>query len=429
MHSAQPTPVTDLPALDDLMAFDEFSRDFVETARELIRRDGTGLLKGPENSLVVLRNKDVRALAANPALGNMPADVLFWMATEMDLGSGPGVKPDPEQTAGFGQFLRNQVFTSNPPLHQPSRNILVRQLMPRKIMRFAPAAQRLAEELIEECAGREQIDFAHEYAGRFVTRFWAEQLGLSRDQAAHVQELIEEMNLTFLLSRSPEQSQRMFSAVATYMEVVGEAVRQAWAKKDNELLLDMAADLAAIDIEGEPEDIGTLVAANFFDGFHTVGVAIVNVIYRLLSNEAAHAQVRADPSLVANAFFEGTRLESPLMVSQRLALQDVEHQGVLIPAGTPVVMVWAAANRDPEVFTDPDSYQLTRTILHGTTFGGGGHLCPGRNVARMLTETVVTALTAPGIDIALVGGEPSWVPHSLMRHVTALPVTLRRAGK
>ncbi|MET9914429.1 cytochrome P450 [Streptomyces sp. NPDC006476] len=429
MSSAQPTPVTDLPALDDLMSFEDFSRDFIETARELIRQDRTGLLKGPENSLVVLRNKDVRALAANPAMGNMPAEVLFWMATEMDLGSGPGVKPDPEQTAGFGQFLRNQVFTSNPPLHQPSRNILVRQLTPRSITRFVPAAQRLAEELVKECAGREQIDFSHEFAGRFVTRFWAEQLGLSRDQAAHVQELMEEMNLTFLLTRSPEQSQRMFSAVATYMDVVGDAVRKAWAKRDNEMLLGMAADLAAIDLEGEPEDIGTLVAANFFDGFHTVGVAIVNVVYRLLVDAAAHTQVRADQSLVTNAFFEGTRLESPLMVSQRLALQHVEHQGVFIPAGTPVVMVWAAANRDPEVFADPDSYQLTRPILHGTTFGGGGHLCPGRNVARMLTETVVTALTASDIDITLASNEPAWVPHSLMRHMAKLPLTLRRVSK
>src|SRR5256714_5760859 len=235
MRAAQPTPVTDLPALDDLMAFEEFSRDFVQTARELIRQDGTGLLKGPENSLVVLRNKDVRALAANPAVGNMPADVLFWMATEMDLGSGPVVKPDPEQTAGFGQFLRNQVFTSNPPLHQPSRNVLVRQLMPKNIMRFVPAAQRLADELVEQCAGRAQIDFSREFAGRLATGFWAEQLCLSTDLAAHIQELIEEMNLTFLLSRTPEQSQRMFSAVAAHLGGGGGAGPEGRAKGGNEL--------------------------------------------------------------------------------------------------------------------------------------------------------------------------------------------------
>ncbi|MPY55915.1 cytochrome P450 [Streptomyces spongiae] len=429
MHSVPPTPVTELPALEDLFTFDEFSRDFVEAARELRHRARTSLLRGPENSLVVLRNRDARALAANPQVGNMPAEILFWMATEMDLGSGPVTKPEPEQTAGFDRFLRNQVFTSNPPLHQPNRNILARQLMPRNILPFAPLAERLAQELVEEALERQQIDFVHEFAGRYATRFWAGQLGMTRDEATHVQALMEEMNLTFLLTRSPEQSEQMFSGVDTYMDVVGEAVRRAWAKGDNELLHAMAADLAKLDIEGKPEDIGTFVAANFFDGFHTVAVALVNVFFRLLGNSAAHARVRAEPSLVTNAFHEGTRLESPLMVSQRLALQDIEYEGVFIPAGTPVVMVWAAANRDPEVFTDPDDYHLDRPVQHGTTFGGGAHLCPGRNAARMLTEIALTTLTAPDLDVALVDHEHAWVPNSLMRHLTELPVTVRRVSR
>ncbi|NGO43084.1 cytochrome P450 [Streptomyces ureilyticus] len=351
------------------------------------------------------------------------------MATEADLGSGPVTKPDPEQTEGYGRFLRNQVFTSNPPLHQPYRNLLVRQLLPRNILRFAPAAARLAQELVEECAGRDRTDFSREFAGRFVTRFWAEQLGLSSDQAAHVQHLMEQMSLTFLLTRTPEQSQRLFSAAATYMDVVGEAVRKAWSDGGNALLDDMAAELTTIDMEGKPEDIGSLVASNFFDGFHTIGVAIENVVFRILSDGTALEQVRADPALVTSAFYEGTRLESPLMLSQRLTLQDVEYNGVSVPAGTPVLMMWAAANRDPEVFDDPDSYRLTRQIQHGATFGGGVHLCPGRNVARMLTEIAVTALTAPDVDIALVGDDHEWAAHSLMRQLTALPVTIRRVHR
>lgn len=429
MSSTQLTSVADLPAIEDFITFDNFSRNFVEAARELRGREGTDFLRGPMNSLVVLRNKDARTLAANPALGNVPADIVLWMATEADLGSGPVTKPDPEQTEGYGRFLRNQVFTTNPPLHQPYRNLLVRPLMPRNILRFAPAAERLAQELVEECAGRDRTDFSREFAGRFVTRFWAEQLGLSRDQAAHVQHLMEEMSLTFLLTRTPEQSQRLFSAAATYMDVVGEAVRKAWSDGGNALLDDMAAELTTIDMEGKPEDIGSLVASNFFDGFHTIGVAIENVVFRMLSDGTALEQVRADPALITSAFYEGTRLESPLMLSQRLTLQDVEYNGVFVPAGTPVVMMWAAANRDPEVFDDPDSYRLTRQIQHGATFGGGAHLCPGRNVARMLTEIAVTALTAPDVDIALVGDEHEWAAHSLMRQLTALPVTIRRVHR
>ncbi|CAM5695839.1 Cytochrome P450 OS=Streptomyces alboniger OX=132473 GN=CP975_18605 PE=3 SV=1 [Streptomyces alboniger] len=158
-------------------------------------------------------------------------------------------------------------------------------------------------------------------------------------------------------------------------------------------------------------------------------MAIENVVFRILSDGTALEQVRADPALVTSAFYEGTRLESPLMLSQRLTLQDVEYNGLSVPAGTPVLMMWAAANRDPEVFDDPDSYRLTRQIQHGATFGGGVHLCPGRNVARMLTEIAVTALTAPDVDIALVGDDHEWAAHSLMRQLTALPVTIRRVHR
>ncbi|CAM5695782.1 hypothetical protein SALBM311S_08991 [Streptomyces alboniger] len=130
MSSTQLTSVADLPAIEDFITFDNFSRNFVEAAWELRGREGTDFLRGPMNSLVVLRNKDARTLAANPALGNVPADIVLWMATEADLGSGPVTKPDPEQTEGYGRFLRNQAFTSNPPLHQPYRNLLVRNCCP-----------------------------------------------------------------------------------------------------------------------------------------------------------------------------------------------------------------------------------------------------------------------------------------------------------
>ncbi|MEU5264681.1 cytochrome P450 [Amycolatopsis sp. NPDC021455] len=414
--------VADLPAMADFVDGDDWSRDIRETARQLAHRAGKGLLRGPENIIIVSRNHDARELAANPDLGNMPTEILLAVATARDVAT-----PTASDLAGFEQFLRNQIFTANPPLHQPSRKTVARQLMPRGIQRFIPAAQHLAQELVDDATSRGKIDFVRDFAGPFVARFWAGQLGMSADQAAHVHELTDEMSLTFLLARTPEQTRRLYSAVSTYMDVVGTAVRRAWEAGDNELLTAMAADLAEIDVEGKPEDIGRLVASNFFDGFHTVGMAIANVAFRLLSDEAAHAQVRADPSLVTNAFYEGTRLEPPLILTQRLTLRDVVHDGVLIPAGSPVGMVWAAANRDPEVFPDADSYRLTRPIQHGTTFGGGAHLCPGRNVARMLTEVAITALTAPGVDVALVGEEPDWVPHSIVRQLRALPVTIRRA--
>ncbi|MEV5835462.1 cytochrome P450 [Nocardia sp. NPDC052112] len=415
--------MTDLRALDDLVP--DWSRDIVETSQSLFRQGVTGLLAGPENSLVVIRNTDVKALAANPHVGNIPAEFLLYFATEPGRS---GMEPNPEEVEGFGRFLRNQVFTSNPPLHTYSRRIVARQLMPRQIGRFTPIAERLVRELVDESAEHDEIEFSREFASRFVTRFWSELLGLTRDQATQLEWLMEEMSLSFPFTRTPEQSRRLYSAAAIYMDMVGEAVRQARSAGDNELLAEMANELDEVDIEGKPEDIGALVAANFFDGFHTIGVGITNVMYRMLIDQSACARVQSNRALVTNTFLEGTRLEPPLMLSHRIALQDLEYDGVFIPLGTPIGMAWAAANRDPLVFDDADSYRLNRQI-RGATFGGGVHLCPGRNVVQMLTVTAVTALTSPDVDITLAGRTHEWIPHTSMRQLAALPVSIRRKNR
>ena len=429
MHSTQLRQVEDLPVLGDFISPAEWSRDIIEASTRLFGKTTAGLLNAGDGSLVVVRGKDVRALSANQDAGNTPTEYLVRRSAERVSGPGQAERPQQVETAGFEFFLRNQVFTTNPPLNPVARRIFARQLMPRNVYRFAPAAERLLQEVIDECARHEQVEFCHDFAGRFVTRFWASQLGLTREQAGQAQRLLDEMNLMFLFSRTPEESRRMDAAATAYMDMVSGAVRGAWAAGDNQLLGEMAAELDQVDLPGKPGDVGLLVASNFFEGFHTVGVAIANVLFLLLSDPAAHQRVRAEPELVTNAFYEGVRLAPPLMLTHRRTLRDVEYDGLFIPEGTPIGMIWAAANRDPAVFDRTDSYDLTRTVQAGATFGGGVHLCPGRNAARMLTEVALAGLTAPGVEITLAGTEHAWVPDSGARQLAGLPVRLKRAGQ
>ncbi len=99
-------------------------------------------------------------------------------------------------------------------------------------------------------------------------------------------------------------------------------------------------------------------------------------------NPDALAQVRADRSLCANAVFEGLRLDPPLTLSQRFALEDFEFDGVLVRKGMQVAMLWGAGNRDPEAFPEPDRYDLTRSPRGATTFGGGVRMCMGGPLPR-----------------------------------------------
>jgi cytochrome P450 len=162
------------------------------------------------------------------------------------------------------------------------------------------------------------------------------------------------------------------------------------------------------------------------DGFHTMAVGLANVSYALLANRAAHDRVRADPSLVTAAFYEGVRLETAATFTQRYALDDLVHHDVAIPQGTPITMLWYAGNRDPAAFEQPDSYDIGRSIGGGTTFGGGIHLCPGRSITKLLAEIVLTALTHADVRVSLTDSTPTWLAGSSMHQLERMPVSFTR---
>jgi cytochrome P450 len=89
-------------------------------------------------------------------------------------------------------------------------------------------------------------------------------------------------------------------------------------------------------------------------------------------------------------------------------------------------MLWGAANRDPAVFPDPEVFNLKRPMRGDATFGGGAHICPGRGIARRLTEVTLDALAHPEIELALTNGPYLWLERSTMRQLERMPVVLRR---
>jgi cytochrome P450 len=372
----------------------------------------------------------MRALATDPALGATPAEFLIGRARERVRGATgqapPGVAP------GFEAFLREQVFTVNPPHHAGFRQVITRRLTPREMRGMAEHAERVLGGVLDEAeAAGGPVDLARDIAAPYAARFWADRLGMPAASAARVQQLVHEMNGLFLFAPTAEDRTRVLAATEEYMDLVGRAVTRAWERGDNALLDGIARELTELgELDGSvgPRDLGEVVAANHFDGFHTAGIAVANAAHCLLSDPSAVERVRGDPSLAAAAFTEGTRVAAPLMMTTRMALDDVEHDGLRIPTGTPVTMVWIAGNRDPEVFDEPGRFRLDREPRPGTTFGGGARICPGRSATRMLGEVALRALTAPAVEVRLDDPGTGWVPGSAIRHRGASTVAVRRAA-
>lgn len=419
--------IADLPGFLSAVG-DDWHLDLVETAFKLMDTPELGLLQVSPEVVVAFRYHDVMELSVTRDAGNMPIELLAGQSTRRETGAWrSGAEPAGEQRAIF-RMLADQAFTHNPPLHKFTRRTLSRQILRQNMLRLLPLASEITESLLAGMPGRSEIDFAADFARPYITRFWGDVLGLTREDSAEVGELMRDMNRIFLLRRTPGDSGIIDHAADRYVEIVTRRVERSLAARDSQLIVEMAADLAGIDVEGKPESLGKYVAANLFDGFHTVGVAVSNALYVLLG-AGQYEEMRREPSLVPKAFHESLRIAPPLLLTHRYALSDIVHDGVLLPAGTAIAMLWGSPGFDPEVFDEPWQFRWDREQRVLFTFGGGPHLCPGKTAAQVLVEHSLSAFVEHSVQWQLIDGHSyQWRPASSMRELVDFPVEVRWAA-
>ncbi|MGE3329168.1 MAG: cytochrome P450, partial [Acidimicrobiia bacterium] len=163
--------------------------------------------------------------------------------------------------------------------------------------------------------------------------------------------------------------------------------------------------------------IGLLIGA----GHDTTANLIANAVLALMRNPEQYELLRADPSLASAAVEETSRYDGSARGQPRVALEDVEIGGEVIRAGDTVMVIANAANRDPEKFTDPERFDITRREGGHVAFAAGIHFCVGAPLARMEAEVALRRLTQLPQRFALATEELTYKPtHG--RNLTALPV-------
>ncbi len=123
----------------------------------------------------------------------------------------------------------------------------------------------------------------------------------------------------------------------------------------------------------------------------------------LFEHPEARQALVDDPRLLPKALEEILRFTPPIMAMRRTATRDTELGGTAIGKGQKVVMYYGAANRDPAVFEDPDTFDITRKLNPHMTFGGGRHHCLGAHLARLELTTMFGAMIRRMPDMQLAG--------------------------
>lgn len=165
-------------------------------------------------------------------------------------------------------------------------------------------------------------------------------------------------------------------------------------------------------------NVALLIAAGFCSTMQLIG----NSVMLLLRHPEQLEMVRQDPGLAAGAIEETLRYEPPVMMWPRNVAADVEIGGMTLPAGAPVVTVIGSANRDPAVFDDPDTFDITRPSPAHLTFGGPIHYCLGAPLARMESEVALVTILSRFPDLALASDRIDWLENNTVRGLKELRV-------
>ena len=194
---------------------------------------------------------------------------------------------------------------------------------------------------------------------------------------------------------------------------------------------DLISMLVQADIDGEPlpdEEIYGFLRLLLPAGAETTQRLLGTLLLALLQNPEQLEAVKADRKLLTNAIEEALRWESPVQMTSRENLVDVELSGVHIPAGSHISVVIGSGNHDEEVFEDPERFDIFRDGPPHLAFGEGPHRCLGEHLARLETTVAMNALLDRLPDIRLEPGDSD--PHvhgSAFRSPNCVPVSFTQA--
>ncbi|HEU5417604.1 MAG TPA: cytochrome P450 [Streptosporangiaceae bacterium] len=355
------------------------------------------------------------------AVGAVLRDPAFRVSDEASLDAEfPSWRDHPVFVQGMDWILN-----LNAPRHGRVRRLMARAFTARRVGSLAPAIARIADELLDGMADRgadgSPVEFMHDFAYLLPVTVICELIGIPEsDREAFrpvARDLAEVFELTDL-TRLPAINAAAVELLSYFTELAGR--RRAEPRDD--LLSDL---LAASD-----RDDGQLSAAELLHnltlllvaGFETTTNLLGNGLHIVLTDPAAGQGLR-EGSVSPLAFVEEVlRFDSPVQLTTRQGY-DTTLDGVPVSAGTGVVAMLGAGNRDPRRFTRPGVFDPARPDGGTLSFGGGAHYCIGAALARLEGTIAFPRLLDrfPGISAA---GEPSRRDRLLLRGFDTLPVSV-----
>ena len=290
----------------------------------------------------------------------------------------------------------------DPPEHTPYRQALNPLLSRARAEALAPVARRSARALLAPIVAKGGGDICAEFASYLPVHVFGEWMRVPQDWLG----TLHDSGRAFILAVHSTRPEAMRSTSLALYELA-RALIALRLKEPQDPVEDPTSALLAARVGGEPlpeELVVGTVRQVLVVGMVAPMVMVGSIAVHLSRDRDLQSRLRADPSLVPAAVEEFLRLYSPYRGFARTARHDIEMGGRDIPAGEPLALVYASANRDEAVFDEPDCFRLDRPNIHRhLAFGRGPHNCPGLHIGRMELRVALEELLGATAHFALDG--------------------------
>ena len=399
---------------------------------------GPGQVSNPYRDLA--RARDDCPVFVMPKFGGMWcvtrwADVQAVMANHRIFSSADMVRvwPPPPETAPDlpdGHPLEGALVSTDPPRHDRVRRLAQKAFTPALVAAREPAIRKIASDLVDGFVDRGEANLAEVYCTELPPAVVAQLLGVPPQDADIFRRwALDAHDLGF---SPPHLEPDVILRLSREMVRFDRYVRSLIAERRAEPRDDLTSYLVLVqDDDGEPsltdKEIVKLIVSMVTAGSDTTSSLIGHAMYVLLSDSEMRASVMSDGPAVAGVVEEALRLYPSARAMRRTVRAATEIRGVKIPDGASMFASIAAANRDPEVFADPERFDFTRqNVKRHLSFGTATHFCLGAPLARLEAQIAVETLLeripamrlAPGQSL----GDDDYEPNAFIPSLKSLRV-------
>lgn len=317
------------------------------------------------------------------------------------------------------------LFYMDPPDHTRLRGLVRKAFTPAVVEHMRPRMQEFVDTLIGKVQHTGSMDIISDLASPLPVMVIAELLGVPSEDQFKLKQWGNDLICILDPLLSLEQLANLNETTKEFEEYFRTLIAQRERMPKNDLIsaLIMSSDE---DNKLMKDEVWAVCMLLFVTGEETTVNTIGNGMLALLRHPEKMNHLKQNPLLIQSAVEELLRFDSPVQLTSRIAIENIELAGKTILAGEKVSLCLGAANRDPMEFLDPDTLNLARMNNHHLAFGEGIHFCLGANLARAQSQLAINTLIQKFPEMNMLPGKLERRENIVLRGLKSLPVTFKK---